>query len=277
MTSSTLDLHSAAREMRRWAEPLGRFGFAAKGAIYVLIGTLAAQAAAGMGGDATGSEGALRRIVQLPFGRVLLAAVALGLLGYALWRFIQAYKDTENKGSQGKGLAIRAGYVVIGLIHLGLAWSAVLLVRGGSASNAGNSKQHWTAWLLAQPYGQWLVGAVGAIVVVVGLYQFYQAYSAQFRERLKTGEMSGSEETWALRLGRAGFAARGVVFCLAGALVILGAIHADPTNARGLEGALEVLERQSYAPWLFGLVAVGLVAYGLFQWVLARYRRMVIR
>ena len=276
-TLSTRKLRAAVDEMGSWVEPLGRVGFAAKGIIYVLVGGLAALAAAGAGGETTGSEGALRRLVQLPFGRILLAAIAIGLIGYAIWRFIQGYRDTDNKGRELKGLAIRAGYVVSGMIHLGLAGSAALLARGARDADGQNSTQDWTAWLLSQHYGQWLVGAVGAVVIGVGLFQFYQAYSVHFRQHLKLGEMSRGEETWAVRAGRAGFAARGVVLCVTGALVIRAAVQMDSSGSSGLEGSLQVLERQTYAPWLFGLVALGLVAYGLFQLVLARYRRMLIR
>lgn len=273
----TAEMRAAVEQARRWVEPLGRVGFAAKGLIYVLVGGLAALAAAGAGGETTGSAGALRRIAQLPFGRVLLGVIALGLVGYAVWRFIQCYTDTENKGNGPKGLALRAGYAVSGVIHLGLAGSAALLARSAQQASGQSSTQHGTAWLLSQPFGQWLVGAVGAVVIGVGVYQFYLAYSVHFRKHLKLGEMSRVEETWAVRVGRAGFAARGVVLCVTGALVLLAAIRTDPSDAKGLEGSLQMLERQTYAPWLFGLVALGLVAYGLFQFVLARYRRMLIR
>lgn len=264
------------RKVESWIDPLGRLGLSAKGLLYVLIGVLAAQAAYGLGGATTGSQGALRKIVQLPFGRILLVAVGIGLVGYALWRFVQAAMDTENKGSGIKGLAVRGGFAVIGLIHVALAGSAASLVLGGTRGGGENSSQRWTAWLLSQPFGRWLVATLAALVLGVGLYQFYQAYRAKFRERLKVQEMSRAEETWVVRLGRGGFAARGVVFCISGALVGLAALRLDPSDAGGLDGALEALERQTYAPWLFGLVAVGLAAYGVFQFFLARYRRMVI-
>lgn len=262
--------------MKSWIEPIGRAGFTSKGVLYLLIGVLAAQAAYGLGGATTGSRGALRKIVQLPFGQVLLLAVGLGLAGYALWRFVQAAIDTENEGSTLKGLAVRAGYAAIGLLHLGLAGSAAALVlRTGGGGGGENSSERWTAWLLSQPYGRWLVGAVAALVLGVGLYQFFEAWRARFRGRLKLQEMSAHEERWVVWLGRGGFAARGIVFCISGVLVGLAALRLDPSDAGGVDGALEALEQQTYAPWLFGLVAVGLAAYGVFQFFLARYRRMV--
>ena len=107
----------AVREARPWLEWLGRCGFAAKGVVYALIGVLAVQVALGVGGETTDAQGALRRIFTAPYGRVLLAAIAVGLAGFALWQFVQAAMDTERKGSDAKGVATRAAYAGNGLIH----------------------------------------------------------------------------------------------------------------------------------------------------------------
>lgn len=263
------------REAKGWIEPLGRFGYAAKGIVYALIGVLAAQAAFGRGGETTDSQGALQRIVQAPFGKVLLGIVAIGLVGYAIWRLVQAFEDTENKGSDAKGYITRAGYAGVGLAYLGLAFSAVQMITGSNSQGSGG-QQGLTARLLAQPFGQLLVGLIGAVVIGVGAYQLYKAYSAKFREELKLQEMSQTEEQWATRSGRLGFAARGIVFIITGILVITAALQTDASQARGMSGALDTLSQQQYGPWLLGLVALGLVAYGLFCLVEARYRRMVI-
>jgi hypothetical protein len=260
-----------------WIERLGRLGYAAKGLVYVLVGVLAAQAAFTTGGQTTDSRGALQQIVQAPFGRVLLAIVAVGLVGYALWRFVQAGMDTENKGTDTKGILTRGAYAIVGLLYLGLAFSAVRMIMGSSDSGGGDAAtQGWTARLMSQPFGQLLVGLVGAGVVGFGLYQLYQAYSAKFREKLKLGEMSPTEETWTERLGRFGYGARGIVFTMIGAFLIVAAIQAQPEQARGLGGALATLSQQPYGPWLLGAVAIGLVAYGVFMLAEARYRRMII-
>ena len=61
------------------------------------------------------------------------------------------------------------------------------------------------------------------------------------------------------------------------AAAVTGRPLANPREARGIGGALHALARQPAGRWLFGAVAVGLAAYGLFVLLLARYRRMVIR
>ncbi len=273
--------HHAQRisaETRPWIERLGRFGYAAKGFVYTVVGVLAAQTAFGSGGATTGTQGALERIVRAPFGQFLLLLITVGLAGYALWRWIQAIMDTENKGSDAKGLAARAAYAIVGLIYVGLAASAIRLVLGsaGGSSGGDQSTQHWTARLLAQPLGQWIVGIVGAIVIAFGFYQLYQAYNAKFREQLKTGEMSDTEETWATYSGKIGYAARGIVFGIIGVFLIVAAFQADASEARGLGGALQTLARQPYGQLVLGVVAAGLVAYGVYCFIEARYRRMVV-
>jgi hypothetical protein len=273
------EAHHAVREASPWLEGFGRFGYVAKGVVYTLVGVLAAQAALGRGGATTDARGALPQIIQAPFGQVLLAATAIGLVGYGLWRFIQAGLDTEHKGTTAQGLLTRGTYILIGVSHVVLALSAVqlLLGAGGDSSGGDSSAQDRTAWLLSQPFGQWLVGLVGVVVMGVGIYQWYQAYSAKFREQLKLAEMSSTQQRWGTRLGRLGFAARGVVFGIVGSLLIAAAIHAEPQEARGLGGALTTLAEQSFGPWLLGVLAVGLIAYGVYVLVEARYRRMIVR
>jgi hypothetical protein len=263
------------RGAQSWIEPLGRFGYAAKGIVYAIVGVLAALAAFGVGGALTGSEGALQWIIQLPFGQILLGVIAVGLIGYAIWRWVQALMDTERNGSDLKGLSKRAGYFISGLVYAALALTAARMALG-TGDGGGNTRQDWTAWLLAQPFGPWLVGAVGLAIIGVGVFQFYKAYTAKFREKLKTGEMNRDEESWITWLGRFGFAARGVVFCIIGGFLIVAARQADPSETRGLSGALGALAAQPYGPWLLAIVALGLVAYGIFMVALARYRRMLI-
>ena len=266
--------HRAAGDAQGWLIWFGRFGFAAKGVVYTLIGVLAVQAAIGTGGQTTGQNGALEQIGEAPFGRFLLIAIGVGIVGYALWRFIQAFMDTENKGTGAKGMAIRAGYFVIALLHVSIAASAFALVAGKPGN--GDSTSDSTAQLMSQPFGKWLVALVGAAVIAYGAAQLYRAYSVKFRKKLLLGEMSEAQQKWAIRLGCTGYAARGVVFAIVGIFLIVAALHANPQEARGLDGALAALAQQPWGSAMLGAVAVGLVAYGIFMFVQARYRRMVI-
>ncbi|MDQ3323973.1 MAG: DUF1206 domain-containing protein [Acidobacteriota bacterium] len=267
------EVKQVVREARPWVVRFGRFGFAVIGIVYLLIGILAAYSAVSAAA-AVGARGALRQIAQLPFGQFLLVAVAIGLVCHALWRLTQALMDTDAKGSDAKGIAVRAGFVFIALLYFGLAFSALKIVLG-ARSQSGFWARSWTAWLLAQPFGQWLVALVGAIVFVAGIYFFYQAYSTQFRETLLFANMSERQEKWGTRFGRCGFAARGVVFCIIGIFLTFAAGYSDAAETRDFGGALSAIEKRPYGVWLLGLVAVGLFSYGIFALFLARFRRMV--
>jgi multisubunit Na+/H+ antiporter MnhC subunit len=256
-----------------WVEKLARFGFVAKGSVYAVVGLLAAQTAFGAGGKKTDTQGALQTIVTQPFGKFLLGLVAIGLLGYALWRLVEAIMDPENKGTDAKGIIQRLGYAGNGLIYAALALTAVKILMG-TGGGSSNTQRDGTARLLAQPFGQWLVGTIGAIVIGVGFYQFYEAYTAKFRQKFKLHEMSETEKIWATRSGRFGLAARGVVFSIIGFFLIQAARQANPNQTKGLGGALEALAQQPYGPWLLGLVAIGLIAYGFYYIAQGRYRRI---
>ncbi len=266
------------RAARPWIERLARFGYAAKGVVYVLVGALAAYGAfEGKGDEPADSRGALTQVVHQPYGRVLLGVVAAGLAGYALWRLVQAFRDTEDKGTSWKGLAVRTGYGCIGIVYAGLSYSAVQLILGyGAGKGSDQQSREWTATFFALPFGRLLVGLAGLGVVGFGFYQCYKAFTAKFRKKWKRHEMSERARHIATRAGQIGLTARGVVFGIIGIFLVQAALRHRAEEARGLSGALRALEQQPYGPYVLGAVALGLVAYGLYMFVEARYRRMRI-
>lgn len=259
-----------------WFERLARLGIAAKGVVYFVIGLLAIQAAIGAGGQATDQTGALSAIVTQPFGKFLLSIIAIGLVGYVLWRIVEAILDPEHRGEpvDAKRIVQRLGYALSGFIYAGLAATAVKLILG-SGGGGGNATQDWTARFLSQPFGQWLVGTAGAVTIGVGFAYIYEAYKAKFRRHFKLNQMSPKEQKWATILGRFGIAARAIVFVVIGFFLIQAALHSNANEARGLGGALAALAQQPFGSWLLGLVALGLIAYSIYSLVEARYRRIV--
>lgn len=260
-----------------WVERLARFGYAARGVVYAVIGLLAVQTAfSGRGSQDLAQQatpqGALRQIAEQ--SRLLLVLVAIGLAGYALWRLVQGGLDTENKGSDLKGFVKRGSMVASGIVYAGLAIAAARLAAGNGGGAAGGS-QGFTADLMSKPFGRWLVVLIGIGVIVSGFYELYDAWTKKFRNRLKLQEMSAEEERLAMRTGQAGLAARGVVFLLSGWFLIQAGLRFDPAQAQGLGGALETLARQPSGPWLLGIVALGLIAFGAYSFLQARYRRIV--
>lgn len=255
-----------------WVETFARAGYTAKGVVYIVVGVLAAQVAFGAGGATEGAQGAIQEIATAPFGQTLLVLTALGLACYAVWRFVEAVVDPDKHRTDAKGVAKRTGYAVSGLVNLGLAlFAAQLLIGTGGGDDS--SRAEWTARVMRQPFGLWLVGIAGAIVIGVGLRHFYRAFNATFMEKYKASEMTSTTQKWAKRAGQWGLSARGVVFVIIGLFLIQAAMRADPQETGGLGEALATLAQQPYGPWLLGLVALGLVAYGIYCFSYARYRR----
>ena len=261
-----------------WIERLARLGYAVKGLVYFLIGLLAIQAAIGTGGETTGTEGALKALNRQPFGQAILVLTAVGLVGYALWRLIQAFLDPDHNDSNSpKRIVQRLGYVVSALIYGTLAWEAVRIVMGFVSSSGGqDSTEHWTAQLMAQPFGRWLVGIVALIIIGVGLFQIYYGMTAKFRKELKLHQMSSTKSTWAIRSGRLGYSARGIIYVIIGGFLIWAAIQTNPDAAVGMEEALDKVAQQPFGAWLLALVALGFVAYAVFAFVQARYRNIEV-
>ena len=280
--------HSAARHPAREAEAkaesgsgwyawLSRGGLVAKGVSFGLVGVLAIQLAAGGGGKATSRQGALQSLAQHGFGKVVLALLAIGFAGYAIWRFVQAVAEREDDEGEAKGKAKkwgkRAGYVGRGLIYAGLTFTTVKILVGSGGQQSQNAKAHQTtATVLGWPGGRWLVGIAGLVLVAVGLWNLYRGLARKFEDKWRTGEMREVERKWGGRAGVVGHVARFVVFGLIGVFVTKAAIDYNPKEAIGLDGALQKLAHASYGPYLLGVTALGLVCYGIYCLVDARYR-----
>jgi hypothetical protein len=253
-------------------ELIARIGYAARGIVYLVIGSFAVLAAIGSGGRATDGKGALHAILAAPFGQVLLGIVALGLVGFAAWRVLQAVFDADRLGRKPKALLRRIVYAGSAIVHVGLAYSAARLILGLSDSrNDNRAAQDWTATLLAQPFGPWLVAGVGAAVAAGGIAMAVRGWGGNVDHRLSLDHRT---RNWVIPLGRFGLMARGAVFVLAGWFLMSAALHADAGEARGLGGALRSLQQQPYGWALLGMTALGLFAFGAFQLASAVYRRI---
>jgi hypothetical protein len=265
------DVRASARG--GWVERCARVGYGAKGVVYAIIGVLALRLALGQGGRTTDSQGALDSVAQQPFGRLLLALLAVGLVGFVVWRWVQAFLDPEHLGTRGQALAKRALYFISGAIYAGLAVTAVQRVLG-SAQRGGQGTRHWTAKLLDQPLGQVLVALVGLGVIAYALKEFHNAYTTRFRRKLELRRLSPSRAHTAVQLSRFGLISRGAVFLLMGGFLLRAALQSDAGEAKGLGETLAILARQPHGAALLGLTAAGLLAYALYLFIEARFRRI---
>ncbi|MBD1396168.1 DUF1206 domain-containing protein [Pontibacter sp. JH31] len=257
-----------------WVKTFARIGLIAKGIVYCLVGTLAFMAAFEIGGrseQSAGKTGVFRFIMEQPYGKVLLGIVALGMLCYTLWRFIQAIADTEDKGTDAKGIGRRIGYAFSGLVYGALAFTAAQLVMGNSSSGSSDSRQTLARELLAQPFGQWLLGAVAIGTMAVGIYQFYRAYSDMYMKKLQASRIKPEMRDTLVRAGKIGYIARGFVWLIIGYLLLQAALNSNFQKAGSSSQAFQFLEENAYGSYLLGALALGLLSYGVFMFVRAKY------
>jgi hypothetical protein len=253
-------------------EALARAGFVARGVIYGVIGILAVKLAIGAGGTATNQSGALQTIAGQPFGKMLLILMAIGLAGYALWRFTRALlghgpEDTDSGFERVAAFSSGVAYALICAI-------AVEILLGSGGNSSSGSPKDPTAGVLGWPAGTWIVGLAGAVLCGVAVYQGYRGISKDFLDDAKTEEMSPGVRKWISWIGTFGLLARMVVFGLVGIFVIKAAVDYNPDKAVGLDGALAKLANHSYGSYLLGIVAAGLVAFAVYSLSDARYRRI---
>jgi hypothetical protein len=255
-----------------WVERLGRAGLVAKGVLYGIVGVLALAIPLNLGGKATDRHGALRTVAAQPLGEVLLLALGIGFGSYAVWRFVQAFLDRDHEGKGLKGLAKRASYLARGLLYAGSTFVAFALV--GGLGSGGSDEQEETAKVLDLPLGRWIVLTVGLGFLAAGAYNVYRSVTGKFRKHLREHEMGDTEHGWTIAVGVAGHAARAIVFGLVGAFLVKAAVEYEPDEAIGIDGALRKLAQQPYGEVLLGAVAAGLIAYGVYCLVQARYREV---
>ena len=256
-----------------WIERAARVGYTAKALIYVIVGAMASRAALGDGGRTMGSREALELFRSKPFGSAVLLTLAAGLIGYACWRLVEAVFDPDGRGRNLKGIALRLSFAGRGILHGALGVTAARLAFGQPTRNTDATRE-WTGKAMHVPFGKWIVVAVGLSIIGYGVYQIYRAVVAKLSKQLDLSRLTWEAGHWVIGISRFGIGARGVVFGIIGILLVRAGWQHDSTEAGGAAQALEALARQPFGSWLLGTVAVGLIAYGLYEIVQARYRRI---
>jgi len=253
---------------------LARAGYAAKGVVFCIIGLLAVLAALGeRGGETTGQRGAISNLLSQPGGIFLVCVLAVGLFGYALWSLVRGILDPERTGTQPKGLAKRFARIVKGLVYIGLVIAVIGMVSGRGEGGDGESNIHrWTARLMSLPFGKWLVTGAGIGILIHGIIQLVKAWRINLDKMLDLSSASPRMHRILISISRIGIAARGIVFGAIGIAMINAGLHSNPGEAKGVGGALDWLAARPYGPWILLATAIGLIAYGLYEFIRARYR-----
>jgi type IV secretory pathway VirB2 component (pilin) len=261
-----------ARQAAR-SEPmqlLARFGLAARACVYLLIGVLAVALAAGHRRRETDQRGAMQELSRHSGGTLLVWLIAFGLFAYALWRFTEAAFGTVGEGRK---VGPRIQSLVRGLIYTFFGVSAVKVAAHAHAGSQRGQQELWTAKALQHPGGRLAVGIVGIIVVVCGLVLAWEGLTRKFEKYFKLAEMTPRQRRVVEFLGTVGGISRGVVFAVAGVLVMVAAVKAKPSESGGLDRALRQLADTPLGPALLLAAGVGLALFGIYGFAEARWRR----
>jgi hypothetical protein len=269
---ATIALHPPAAQVRPWVRRLVRLGYAAKGVIYLLVGGLALQLALGDGGRITDKKGVLGEILQLPFGTPMLAMIGVGLLAYALWEIAKAFV-APMKAEGFKATMARAMGVGKGIIYGGIGWQALRIVTG-AGQTASRSPEGYASDVMQLPLGNWALLLIGLGITIFGGRQVWLAAHSRFDDDMDQQHLRREGMGWVLQVGRAGMAGRGVVFAMMGVLLMRAGLDRRPSEAGGMADSLTALLSQPFGVFLLAAAAAGLVCYGVWQILHARYARL---
>lgn len=251
-------------------------GYAAKGTVYAVTGVLAFMTAFNMGGEKAGKLQVIEFLEKQSFGKIILAVLGLGLVCYAIWRFIQSIQDPEGIGTDGKAVVKRISFFISGLVYLGLGIYAIVdIFREPSSSGSGGGSGG--GGFLSGDTGKYVFIVVGIALAGKAIYQFIKAYKGDFLKKFQIKSIAeGSKRKFIKNMGYAGLVARGVVVGIVAYFFLRAGFSyggGGSEQVKGTSEAFSFIQQQSSGPWLLGLVAAGLVCYGIYMFTMARYRQ----
>lgn len=256
--------------LRVWA----RLGYAARGLVYLLIGFFALLAALGRS-DVRDSKGALQSLLGQPFGEILVGAVIVGLLGYAVWRLLQSILDADNHGTDGKALVVRGALFMSAMIHIGLAFFAAgLLFDWLGSKGSGGSGEPGSGWLKAlfdEGWGYLLTWLAALVMAAVAFAHLEKGWNAGFE---KWFDCPSDKMRWIRPVSRIGLIARGFVFLILAALLAFGGTQYSVEDSPGTTTALRAVQDLPFGGFLLAVIALGLIAFSGYSFAESLYRKV---
>jgi hypothetical protein len=257
-----------------WMERLTRLGYAVKGFLYVAIGFIAITGALGRSNTPADQIGAIVSLRKLPYASIFLWVILIGLVSYSLWGVIRAVLDPLHKGHDLKGLLTRGGFLLSAVTYATFVIPTYHLIHGGTSGAGAQSNVKLVSSVMNMPMGRWLIALVGLGGIAAGLYQMYSGIRMDFDQFYKPYALSSEQFKIAKEMGRFGTIARGIVFGIVGGFLVLAAYQADPGHARGFDGAFKYLAHQPYGIYLLAIIALGMIAFGLYSIMMGAWMRL---
>jgi hypothetical protein len=249
---------------------LARAGLAARGVIYLLIGWVAILVALGRSSRPADQQGALQLLAGKPYGLVSLWLLVIGFAAYSLWRLSEAAFGVAGEGN-GAGPRLRSlGRTLVYAFFATLTFRVITGTQGSQT----RQQQDLTAKVMQHAGGRWVVGIVGLVVVIMGVVLVSEGLRRKFLKFLRLSGLSTQARRLITWFGTIGTVARGVVFALAGVLVVSAAITHKAAKSGGIDKALLTLRDQPFGEILLFLVALGLVIFGIYGLCEARWRKV---
>lgn len=275
----TRSSQKALQEIRPWLVGIARVGFAAKGAIYVGVGLLALSLAAGFTAEAQDARGAIEYLAGRPFGRIVLVGLAFGLLSFGLWNLVQCVWDPERVGIDWVGKVMRVFFGLSAGLNFFLAYKvgAVGFGHGWGGESGDEAVKSWTERVLHWPGGRALVLVAAAVVAIVAISQVVRFIRGKFMDVFSDSELKQAERRLVKVSARLGFAAQAIVAGLIAWFLWRAGLTREASESGGFTKALATLLQQPYGRWLLGFTAIGVMARGLFIWLMVPYREIRLK
>lgn len=249
---------------------MARAGYGARGVVFLMVAALALFS--GFAGAEPDTNSALETLLQQPFGRIWIGLIGLGLAGFVVWRLAQSLANADGQDDDAKGYAIRAALFGSAITYAGLAMTSILMaLQMSNGSGGSGGEEGIAAWVMSQPFGRYLAGIIGIGFIIGGIVTAMKGIKRSFGRYL---ELDAEKNSPAVLISIYGLVARGVVFGIIGVLFLYAAFNVDPEQAGGMAEAMAWLRELPFGGIIYAVVAVGLAAFGIYNFVEARYRRI---
>jgi hypothetical protein len=254
----------------RWP---ARAGLVARGLFYLLLASLAIRVAVNApSADQADPNGALRIVADQPLGTVVLGAAAFGFVAFAIARLVAAVNACTGRERNWwdvvRTSAETVTYAVMGVL-------TATYIFGDRQEGSEQSHRSLTARLLGQPGGRALIVAIGVGIIAFYGYQSWVAASGEFEHNFDEKRMPSLLRVGVRAVGTGGIAARVIAFVPVGVFLVVAAVTHNANHALGLDATLRYASKHWWGIAVLSVVAVGLIAFGVYSFLEAAYRKVV--